>query len=85
LGWAPDGGILLTNLSELESAILAYKKDLELKKCARDFKSGGYNEGTYVTSERLVVIVLLIAIAYTNHTMQKKKFNKWESKNISVG
>jgi len=40
------------------------KIGLELKKCS-DFKGGGYNlEGTNVTGERLVVMVLLIAIAY---------------------
>jgi len=46
-GWAPDEGwFILTNLSDLESAILAYKNALELRS-ARDFKSGGYNlEGT---------------------------------------
>jgi len=50
-GWAPDEGwFILTNLSDLESAILAYKKLLELRRCARDFKSGGYNlEGTRIT------------------------------------
>jgi len=30
---APDGWFILTNLSDLESAILAYKIGLELKKC----------------------------------------------------
>jgi len=46
-GWAPDEWFILTNLSDLESAILAYKNALELRRCARDFKSGGYNlEGT---------------------------------------
>jgi len=40
----------------------------------RDFKSGGYKlEGTNVTGERLVVMVLLIAIAYTTATMQGRK------------
>jgi len=40
----------------------------------RDFKSGGYKlEGTNVTGERLVVMVLLIAIAYTTATMQEEK------------
>jgi len=41
--------------------------------CA-DFKSGGYNlEGTRITGNRLVVLILLIAIAYTTATMQGKK------------
>ena len=43
----------------------------------RDFKSGGYNlEGTNVSGERLVVMVLLIAIAYTTATMQGRKFKQ---------
>jgi len=49
---------------------------LELK-CARDFKGGGYNlEGTNVTGERLVVMVLLIAIAYTTATIQGRKMKQ---------
>jgi len=78
-GWAPDEGwFILTNLSDLESAILAYKNALELRRCARDFKSGGYNlEGTRITGNRLVVLILLIAIAYTTATMQGKKSSKW--------
>jgi len=76
--WAPDEGwFILTNLSDLESAILAYKNALELRRCARDFKSGGYNlEGTRITGNRLVVLILLIAIAYYNcHNAGKK--SKW--------
>jgi len=43
----------------------------------RDFKGGGYNlEGTNVTGERLVVMVLLIAIAYTTATIQGRKMKQ---------
>ena len=43
----------------------------------RDFLTGGYNlEGTNVTGERLLVIVLLIAIAYTTATMQGKRMKQ---------
>ena len=36
----------------------------------RDFKSGGYNlESTGVSGERLIALILLIAIAYTSATM----------------
>jgi len=52
----------------------------------RDFKSGGYKlEGTNVTGERLVVMVLLIAIAYTTATMQGRKIKLMGIQNISVG
>lgn len=37
----------------------------------RDFKTGGYNlENTHVSGERLIVLILLIAIAYTSATLQ---------------
>jgi len=50
----------------------------------RDFKSGYKLEGTNVTGERLVVMVLLIAIAYTTATMQGKNQANGDTK-ISVG
>jgi len=34
-------------------------------------------EGTRITGNRLVVLILLIAIAYTTATMQGKKSSKW--------
>jgi hypothetical protein len=77
-GWAPDEGwFILTNLPDLESAILSYKKRFGIEEMFRDFKSGGYKlEGTNVTGERLVVMVLLIAIAYTTATMQGIKIKR---------
>ncbi|MBV8884348.1 MAG: IS4 family transposase [Chroococcidiopsidaceae cyanobacterium CP_BM_RX_35] len=70
-GWAPDEGwFILTNLPDLKSAILAYRKRFGIEEMFRDFKSGGYNlEGTNVTGDRLVVMVLLIAMAYTTATI----------------
>jgi hypothetical protein len=77
-GWAPDEGwFILTNLADLESAILAYKKRFGIEEMFRDFKRGGYNlEGTNVTGERLVILILLIAIAYTTATMQGRKIKQ---------
>jgi len=77
-GWAPDEGwFILTNLSDLESAILAYKNRFGIEEMFRDFKTGGYNlEGTNVTSDRLIILVLLIAIAYTTATMQGIQIKK---------
>jgi len=77
-GWAPDEGwFILTNLTDLSSAVLAYKKRFGIEEMFRDFKKGGYNlEGTLVKGDRLIVIVLLIAIAYTTATMQGKKVQR---------
>ena len=77
-GWAPDEGwFILTNLLDLESAILAYKKRFGIEEMFRDFKRGGYNlEETNLTGERLVVMILLIAIAYTTATMQGRKIKR---------
>jgi len=77
-GWAPDEGwFILTNLSDLESAILAYKNRFGIEEMFRDFKTGGYNlEGTNGTSNRLIILVLLIAIAYTTATMQGIQIKK---------
>jgi len=49
------------------------KKRFGIEEMFRDFKSGYKLEGTNVTGERLVVMVLLIAIAYTTATMQGRK------------
>jgi hypothetical protein len=77
-GWSPDEGwFILTNLASLDSTVLAYKKRFGIEEMFRDFKRGGYNlEGTNVTGDRLIVLVLLIAIAYTTATMQGKKIKK---------
>lgn len=71
------GGFILTNLETLEAAIKAYKKRFEMETMFRNFKSGGYNlEDTNVTGQRLIVMILLIAIAYTSTTMQGQKIKR---------
>ncbi len=79
-GWAPDEGwFILTNFLDLESAILAYKKRFGIEEMFRDFKRGGYNlEGTNITNDRLVVLILLIAIAYTTATTQGRRMKRME-------
>lgn len=66
-GWAPEEGwFILTNLSSLSAAITAYKKRFSIEEMFRDCKSGGYNlEGTGVSDERLITMILLVAIAYS--------------------
>lgn len=66
-----EGWFILTNLASLEVAITAYKKRFGIEEMFRDFKKGGYNlEGTGVSGDRLIVLVLLIAIAYSSATIQ---------------
>jgi hypothetical protein len=71
LGLAPEEGwFILTNQPSLEVAIISYKKRFCIEEMFRDFKSGGYNlEATGVSGERLIALILLIAIAYTSATM----------------
>jgi len=73
----PEGWFILTNLASLELAISAYKERFSIEEMFRDFKSGGYNlEETGVTGERLITLILLIAIAYTSATIDGQKIKR---------
>jgi hypothetical protein len=78
LGVAPEEGwFILTNLDSLESAVAFYKKRFDIEEMFRDFKSGGYNlENTNVSGERLIVLILLIALAYTSATIQGQEIKR---------
>jgi hypothetical protein len=71
-GWVPEEGwFILTNLQTLGEAIAAYKNRFGIEEMFRDCKSGGYNlEGTGVSGERLITMILLIAIAYSSAVIQ---------------
>jgi len=77
-GIAPEEGwFILTNLESLSAAINAYKRRFSIEEMFRDFKSGGYNlEGTNVSEERLISLILLIAIAYTSATIFGNEINQ---------
>lgn len=77
-GWHPEEGwFILTNMSSLKLAITAYKKRFDIEEMFRDFKSGGYNlEGTGVSDQRLIALIILIAIAYTSATMHGQKIKR---------
>jgi hypothetical protein len=65
-----EGWFILTNLGSLDLAITAYKKRFGIEEMFRDFKKGGYNlEGTKVTGDRLISLLVLISIAYTVSTL----------------
>lgn len=68
---------LLTDLDTLDDALQCYSKRFAVEPMFKDFKSGGYNlEDTQLSGQRFLVIVLLIAIAYTLATDQGKKIRQ---------
>jgi len=77
-GWSPEEGwFILTNLSDLKSAVFAYKKRFCIEEMFRDCKSGGYNiEKAKVSEPRLNILILLIAIAYTSAIIQGSEIKK---------
>ncbi len=57
---------ILTNLGSKQAAIAAYKARFGIEAMFKDCKSGGYNlESSHASSDRLLSLVLLIAIAYS--------------------
>lgn len=61
-----SGWYLLTNLSTNDAAIKAFKQRSGIEAMFKDCKTGGYNlESTHASGQRLVALILLIAIAYT--------------------
>ena len=61
-----EGWYLINNLSSLQQTIKAYKKRMGIEAMFKDCKSGGYNlEKCQGKNERLLSLILLIAIAYT--------------------
>jgi hypothetical protein len=58
---------LLTNLRDVETAVKAYKKRFGIEAMFKDCKAGGYNlEGSQASPDKLVRLVLLIALAMTS-------------------
>jgi hypothetical protein len=61
-----DAWFILTDLGSLPVAIAAYKKRIGIEEMFRHYKTGGYNiEGNGLKGERLIKIILLMAIAYS--------------------
>jgi hypothetical protein len=66
-----EGWFILTNLGSLKMAIAAYQKRMGIEEMFRDYKSGGYYlEGTGLKGQRLMTLILLIALAYSSAIMQ---------------
>jgi hypothetical protein len=69
-----DPWYLLTNLGDLETAVKAYKQRWGIEAMFKDCKTGGYNlENSQASQDKLVRLVLLIAIAMTTAWLQGKK------------
>ena len=77
-GCAPkEGWFILTNLTDLDDAINAYKKRFDIEEMFRDFKSGGYNlESTNADGNRLISLILIITFAYSLATFNGLKIKK---------
>ncbi len=77
-GFAPkEPWFILTNLKSLDLAIAAYKKRFNIEQMFRDLKKGGYNlEDTNVSGDRLISLILLIAVAYTSSTIQGQEIKR---------
>jgi hypothetical protein len=72
-----EGWFILTNLETLEMAIAAYKRRFDIEEMFRDFKKGGYNlEDTNVCGDRLISLILLIALAYTSATISGQEIKR---------
>ena len=65
---------LLTNIGDLETAVKAYKQRWGIEAMFKDCKTGGYNlEDSQASQDKLVRLVLLIAIAMTTAWLQGEK------------
>ncbi len=66
-----EGWFILTNLGSLTSALAAYQKRMRIEEMFLDYKSKGYYlEATGLKGQRLMVLILLIALAYSSAIVQ---------------
>ena len=65
---------LLTNLEDCQTTLSAYSKRFGIEAMFKDCKTGGYNlEDSKASPDRLVRLILLIALAMTAAWLQGKK------------
>jgi hypothetical protein len=70
---SPEGWFILTNMSNSETAIEAYRQRFNIEEMFRDFKSGSYNlESTNLEGIRFISLVLILSFAYSYATFQGK-------------
>jgi hypothetical protein len=65
---------LLTNMPDLKSAIGVYSKRYGIEAMFKDCKTGGYNlEGSQASPDKLIALIILIALAMTSAWLQGKR------------
>jgi hypothetical protein len=68
---------ILTNLGDVETAILAYQKRFGIEEIFRDFKAGGYNlEGSKLAAEQLSKLLIVVSIAYTSAMLEGQEIKQ---------
>jgi Transposase DDE domain len=68
---------ILTNLGDIETAILAYQKRFGIEEMFRDFKTGGYNlEGSKLAAEQLSKLLIVVSIAYTSAMLKGQEIKR---------
>ena len=81
-----EAWFILTDLGSLPVALSAYKQRMGIEEMFRDCKAGGYNlEGSGLRGDRLIKMILLMAIVYTSAIfqgteIQKKQVQKYVSR-----
>jgi hypothetical protein len=72
-----EAWFILTNLDSLKEAIAAYKQRFGIEEMFRDWKRGGYHlEGTGLSEERLLSLIVVLCLAYTSATVQGQAIKK---------
>jgi hypothetical protein len=65
---------LLTNLTELKSALGVYSQRYGIEAMFKDCKTGGYNlEGCQASPDKLIALMILMALAMTSACLKGKR------------
>jgi len=76
-----EAWFILTNLGSLGAALNAYKQRMGIEEMFRDCKTGGYDlEGTSLKGNRLINMILLMALAYSSAIFQGTELKKKQVK-----
>ena len=74
-----EAWFILTDLGSLPAAITAYKQRMGIEEMFRDYKTGGYNlEGTSLTGDRLIKMILLMTLADSSAIFQGTEIQKMQ-------